>query len=316
MIKSTFRWFRIIGLVLFVWIIFQIDWTLVWLLIKEVRPIFIAGYFIIFITASLLKVIRMYCFLCYLGHRVAFSDVYQAVIEPAFFGMVTPARIGEFSKIVYLTRFGLSQTQAWCIVLMERLVDFSLLLITSIAGSLYFFIFGNFKVAFTLIMVFLMLSAFIIFLLKIKMIISAINGMFSSMGCHQARVSKLSSIGELLGGLGKLSVMIFLPISLLVLILSFIELSLLAKALNVNISGLFLGLSYACSSLIALLPFSVGGLGARETIYIALFHNHGFSSSIAIGISLLDGLLLPLIAQLFLFLPIMKMQNDKTRVTN
>ena len=314
MAKVSFRWLRIIGILLFIWIIFQIDWFMVWKLLKEIRLIYVLGYFIVFVVAVLLKVFRLRWFLYRLGYRVAFRDVYQSVIEPAFYGMVTPARIGEFSKVLYLTRLRLSTRLAWAVVLMERLVDFSVLLITSVTGFFYFMIFGDTTRSLAL-MIFLALMV-VLYVCLIN--ISTLNRLGSHVmellpGKHSA-LDDLLSLGEGLNRLGRLSASLLFPFSLMILILSFIQLWFLGLALEMSVSGLYLGLAYASSSLVSLLPLSIGGLGTREAVYIGLLNLQGVSSDKAITFSLLDGLVFSMIAQLIMLIPLARKMNQDAKV--
>ncbi|WP_161953991.1 lysylphosphatidylglycerol synthase transmembrane domain-containing protein [Candidatus Methylomirabilis limnetica] len=309
MAKTSFRWLRLIGILLFIWIVFQINWITVWKLLKEIRPVYVVGYFVVFFIAVLLKVVRLRWFLYRLGYRVAFRDVYQSVIEPAFYGMVTPARIGEFSKVMYLTRFGLSARLAWGVVLMERLVDFSVLLMASVAGVFYFMIFGVETRGLTLVVFLALVVVLYVCLINIgglSRLGSRVMGLFPWK--HPA-YNDLSSLGEGLARLGRLAASLFFPFSLAILILSFVQLWFLGLALEVSVSGLYLGLAYASSSLVSLLPLSVGGLGTREAVYIGLLHRQGVSSDMAITISLLDGLVFSMMAQLILLIPIAWKRN-------
>lgn len=303
MVKTSFRWLRIIGILLFIWIVFHIDWIMVWKLLREIRLEYVLGYFAIYCVTALLKVIRLRRFLNRLGYQVAFSDVYRSVIEPGFYGMVTPARIGEFSKVLYLTRFGLSSRLAWGVVFMERLVDFSMLLITSVAGVIYFMNYG--EATSSLVLTVFMVSFVVVYvcLRNFGALLRHGSRALGLLRWKHSAYKDLLSISEKLANLGRLAGSIFLPFSLAILILSFVQLWLLGLALGISVSSLYLGLAYAFSSLVSLLPLSVGGLGTREAIYIGLLHKQGVSSDMAITISLLDGLVLSITAQFILLIP-------------
>lgn len=303
MVESTFRWFRVIGILLFIWIIFQIDWVIVWKLLKEIRPGYVLGYFAVFLVAVMLKIVRLRWFLRRLGYHIAFSGVYRSVIEPAFYGMVTPGRIGEFSKVFYLKRLGLSTRLAWGVILMERLVDFSVLLIASVAGAFCFMI-SDVTTRSLALVVFLSLLIVLYACLINMGSLGRLGGRVMSLLPWQ-QLNDLSSLGEGLTKLGRLSAIIVLPISVIVLLLSFLQLSLLGLALNATISGIHLGLAYTFSTLASLLPISIGGLGTREVIYIATLGKIGVSENIAVTISLLDGLVFSLLFLAILFIPIL-----------
>lgn len=309
MAKTSFHWLRVIGILLFIWIVFQINWVTVWKLLKEIRPVYVLGYFIVFFVAVLLKIVRLRWFLGCLGYRVAFIDVYRSVIEPAFYGMVTPARIGEFSKVLYLTRFGLSIRLAWGVVLMERLVDFSVLLMTSIAGVFYFMIFGVATRSLALVVFLALVVVLYVCLINIGALSRLSSRVMELLPVKHFALNDLSSLGEGLARLGRLTASLFFPFSLVILTLSFFQLWFLGLALEISVSGLYLGLAYAFSSLVSLLPLSVGGLGTREAVYIGLLRTQGVSSDMAITISLLDGLVFSMIAQMIMLIPLAKKMN-------
>lgn len=308
MAKTSLRWLRIIGLLLFIWIVFQVDWRMVWGLVKGLRPCYIAAYFAVFVSAVLLKVFRLQQALKQFGHSVPFKAVYRSVVEPAFYGMVTPARLGEFSKVMYLARFGLSNRQAWGVVLMERLVDFSVLLSASIAGLLLFF--GGFAGE-SAVVVFLLLLLVLYFAIRnFAILLAAAARLWQALPWKMSAVSEMFAMQEGAARLGGVGASVFLPTALIVLALSFWQLSFLGSALGASISGVYLGLAYSISTLIALLPISVGGVGTREAVYMLALGKVGVSKNLAVTISLLDGLVLALVFLALLFIPLLVIQRS------
>jgi uncharacterized membrane protein YbhN (UPF0104 family) len=301
--KTYFRWLRILGILLFIWIASRVDWLSVWQLLRNAKTGYIIEYFFVFMMAAFLKVGRLWWFLRRLGYSTHFKEAYQSVIEPAFYGMVTPARVGEFSKILYLTRFGMSQGQAWSTVLFERLVDFSVLLIASIVGVLYFFVWDGQQIGWGGALFLGLSLCLYICLTNIRIFLELARICF---GCFFLSLPDTKNILFGLQEKGRLSAHIFLPLALVNLLLSFTQLWLLGAGLGISVNGFYLGLAYASSSLVSLLPLSIAGLGTREAIYIALLAKQGISANAAIAISLLDGLVLSMLAQMILMLPLLR----------
>lgn len=307
-IHINLYWLRIIGLLLFVWIVFQIEWRMVWALVKGLRLDYIAAYFAVFVVAVQLKVFRLQRVLKLFGYSVPFKDVYRSIVEPAFYGMVTPARLGEFSKVVYLGRFGLSNRQAWGVVLMERLVDFSVLLSASIAGLLLFF--GGFAGESAVVVFLVLLLALYFAIGNFATLQAAAACLLQALPWKMPAVSEVLAMREGAARLGRAGAGVFLPTALIVLALSFWQLSLLGSALGASISGVYLGLAYSISTLIALLPISVGGVGTREAVYMIALGKVGVSKSLAVTISLLDGLVFGLVFLALLFIPLLVIQRN------
>ena len=307
MSKFPFRWFRIIGILLFILIASQIEWMAAWRLLKDIQLNYFLGYIVIVLVLVLLKVVRLRWFLSYIGHRLTLKAVYQSVIEPGFYGMVTPARLGEFSKVSYLIRFGLTRKQAWGVVLMERLVDFLVLLFASTVGGLYFFVWRERQVEWSVTLFLALFFALYYGLSKIGIVFNTFQ---KSSKRFALAFSRYSDNFENLNKYGVLAANIFLPISLLILALSFLALWFLGSGLQISSNGAYLGLAYTSSSLVSLLPVSVAGLGTRESIYIVLLEKEGVSTSAAVTISLLDGLVLPILIQAILVLPFLRRSRD------
>jgi len=311
MAKASFRWLRMIGILLFIWIAFQIDWVRVWRLLEGIQPFYIVAYFATFLVASLLKVFRLRWFLNYLGYRVAFMDLYRSVIEPAFYGSVTPARLGDFSKVLFLKRFGLSSRLAWGVVLMERLVDLLVLLIAGVAGFIYFTVSDAANATLALV-VFLVLAVLLfVGLVRLSVLARLGGGILGRIPWKMAALVEALSLNEGLDKIGRFSAMIFLPVSVATLLLAFLQLLLLGLALSLSISWVFLGLAYVYSTLVSVLPLSVGGVGTREAVYIGLLYKQGIAADVAVTISLLDGLILALIGILLLFIPLAFLRGGK-----
>ena len=228
----------------------------VWRLLKDIQPGYLLGYFIIVVALVLLKVVRLRWFLSCIGYQVTFKAVYQSVIEPGLYGMVTPARVGEFSKVFYLVRLGLTHKQAWGVVLMERLVDFIVLLVASIVGGLYFFVWSNGQIEWSAALFLALCFALYYGLSNIGVVFSALQ---KSSKRFSLAFSRYSDKKNNLNNYGVLAANTFLPLSLSILALSFLALWFLGAGLGISINGAYLGLAYTSSSLVSLLPVSVAG---------------------------------------------------------
>jgi uncharacterized membrane protein YbhN (UPF0104 family) len=81
------------------------------------------------------------------------------------------------------------------------------------------------------------------------------------------------------------------------------QLFVLALGFGVELPIVYLSLCAALSSLVALLPISIGGLGTREATFIALLGKISVSAESAVLISFSDGVVLGLsLAAFFAFI--------------
>lgn len=290
---TFFGCMRSVGIILFIWIASQINWASVWLSLMNMQLSYLVACFIIFMFQVLLKVIRLLWFLNKIKCNVKFRALYQCVVECGLYGMVTPARVGEFSKIFYLAKFGLTRKQATGAVLLERGVDFLVLLIVSLVGVLHFFALHAWEFWWEVIILIILYFVLYFSLSNLRIML----GIFpKSWRSSRLVVSVFGHNYDYLNSMGKLAAHIFLPTSFCILALSFLSIFFMALGLGIVTNGVILGLAYTSSSLISLLPISIAGMGTRESIYIVLLQKEGISPNAAITLSLLDGLVLPILA--------------------
>jgi uncharacterized protein (TIRG00374 family) len=306
--KEFLKWLRIIGVSLFIWIALQIDWRSVWNLLKDIQPYYILSYIIIVVILVLLKVVRLRWFLASVGYKLNFKEIYQSVVEPSFYGIVTPARLGELSKVLYLARLGLSQKQAWSVVILERMIDLFVLLIATISGSLFYFVWDG-KQVFWPASLFFVLSGLLYYGLRmssnlVETILKKSKRIWFGGAHYEGEYA--NEVGHYL----TMSAKILLPFTFLILALSILSMWLLGLSLGVSVSGFYLGLAYAAGSIISLIPITFAGLGSREAIYIMILDKEGIASSTAITISLLEGVVLAILIQGMLMLPLIKEPRD------
>lgn len=282
---------RLLGLGLLVWILSQVDWHSVFSALREFPPFVLALYFGVFFAGALLKILRMYLLLKSLKVDISFYDVYGIVTESAFYGLLTPARVGEFSKVAYLIKHGLPSAQAWWIVILERLIDLGTLLSAGVAG-IYLFFLSDYDVwgsAATFISLIGLMAAL---LWHASPLLEKFFGLARKFLPSHKFFSQQNVASALISSLAPLSTKIFVPISLMVLVISFLQIYCLAHGFGANVPLLYMGLSSVVATAISLLPISISGLGTREAIYIALLNRFGVARGVAVSISLLDGLIL------------------------
>jgi uncharacterized protein (TIRG00374 family) len=307
--KKAFLLFRVMGLLLFAYLVTKIDWGQVWAISKNIHLGYIFAYMFIFVIIVLLQVFRLHYFLGKIGFAGNISNIYQAIVMSAFYGYITPARTGEFSKVLYLLNYGLCKKYAWLVVMLEKMVSLSVFLAFSVIGVVYFFVLQQ---QMELACGVMLLVVFALLCIVFYHITSIFNFFAEYCGRKFPALFSLVDFIPASKKIGEGVVQIFMPTSVFILLLSFMQLKLVGHALNISVPFLYLSLSYVVSSIIALLPISIAGLGTREMVYIKLLEAYGVLPEQAVAISLMDGLILPILAQSFFMLPMLfRLLRDK-----
>ena len=163
--KKTF--FRLLGIVLFGIILFKIDLSkAIGILLSDIRPGYLlAAMFFILLQVSL-KAYRWNYLKKRQKMRFSLKDSFLMYLSSLYLGIITPGRVGEFSKILYLKKKGHGMAKSSVSVVIDRLGDLIFLVLVGIGGM--FFFSGIYNKEFRLISYFLVI-------LLIVFIVSIIN---------------------------------------------------------------------------------------------------------------------------------------------
>lgn len=299
------NWLKLIGVVLLVWILSTIDWALAIQTLFKLDPVYFLAYVGSFVVMMLVRTLRLRYALSKLGHSLSFGDCYVTILEPAFMGIITPGRLGEFTRVGYIHAHGVSMQEALSVVTVERLIDIGVLLIFGIGGMVYILAPEPYH-----------LSAGLIVLLGLLLFYSAIRGYGYLFGCSQRYLSwilrwepafvahhRVILATSFHGVMDRAAIPIFL-LGLVCIALNFGQVYLLAKAFGFEADYWVVIFAYAVATLVSLLPISVGGLGTREATYIMIMAREGIANEQALLFSLLDGLIFGVLMLLVLLIPV------------
>jgi len=205
-----------------------------------------------------------------------------------FLGLVTPARIGSFSKIFYLKKkvkksFG----EASSSVVMERMIDLVVVFVLAALGSL--FLVKEFGGIFLVILISfaLLIVALIIFTNK-KICTSAFSLINKYMMPVKFKKYAKESFDAFYNSLVHPK-KLFLPfiISCLAWIITYTQAYLTAAAFGITNLPYFISITlFSIATVASLIPISIGGFGVREATIIAIFSMYGISAPTLVVISL------------------------------
>jgi len=299
------KWARLIGVVLLLWILWTIDWRRLVPTLASLKLGYLAGYVFFFACMAAVRVLRLHICTRKLGFPLRLADSYAATVDPIFIGAITPGRIGEFSRVAYLNRYGMPLPSAIAFATVERVIDLCALLCFAAGGVVY--LFGSAELrpyAFGLI-------AFLFALLYFSLLAS--DRAIPLMQRLAARVSRsLSLPGE--SAQQKLWVAFHQTIrtaapfigalAVVCTVLSLCQIYMLSRSFGFGGSRIPICFAYTVSALMALLPISPAGLGTREATYIYVMARQGIGREQALVFSLLDGVVLGNLAPLVLVTPL------------
>ena len=289
------KYLGLIGIILFAYIISNVNLNHVINIFSSANPFFIVLSIVPLFFACVLKSLRWKIIINATGFDISLKDCTLIWLKGYFLGGVTPGRIGDLFRAKFLTdKIGISLGKSLLTAVIDRVLDILVIFGLSVSGILMIsHLFGieifSLRNLFVLLVIFgLSLSILTSKKLTVK-ILSPLFNLFVPSTFKEATKINFDEFYKGLEILNERKHHLFA--SILIGILTWLVAGygcyMLALSLGLNISYWYLLISVAISSLIALLPISVSGLGTREATFIFLFSIINIIPEEAVSFSLL-----------------------------
>jgi uncharacterized protein (TIRG00374 family) len=218
------------------------------------------------------------------------SDAFLAFMAGLFLGLLTPGRVGEMGRALYLKQdLDVPLSEGLVNVLMDRLFDLYAILVCGAAGLVWFRLLPSWALA-------LIVTGLVGLLLMPPALLSERLAAWSlslvrSMPWLRTHADRLAEeAGCFQDGLRSLlTPKLGIPLILTVLAqcLFFGQAWLLALALDLEVGIIYLAVSVSLAGVLTLLPISFSGLGTRDAVLIAMFAPLGLLAEPAVAYSTL-----------------------------
>ncbi len=267
-IKKISKIFHFAGIIILLYILSTLQYDKIFLILKKINFFYLFLHMMSFFIYFFLKVYRFSFILKYYGHEPPLFNVFGATIESQYFGFITPSRIGESIKILFLeAQANIPKRVSIMAYIYDRFQDlyfmallgiFSFIFILKLPTNIYLIIFT------TAMFVLFFVKNPILKKLSIKLKIEHFKGL------------SLKSDFYLFVQNGFIYVFYFL------------EFYFSALSLGASINFFYLSAVAVIGALSTLLPLSISGLGIREGIFVYYLVKVGISKETAFLISFLD----------------------------
>jgi len=135
-----FKAHKLIGIGIFVYIVYKINCLQVIKILSHSDPFWLMFAFCLSIPHILLKSMRWKYILKIQGYNLNLKDTFLYYLSGIYLGMITPGRLGELSRAMYLKQSGIVKTlsRSFSSVIIDRLFDLYALFTFSMLGIIYF----------------------------------------------------------------------------------------------------------------------------------------------------------------------------------
>jgi glycosyltransferase 2 family protein len=273
---------RLIGLAILVFILLKIDLKATFAVLADLHW----GYLVLAIAANFplfgLKAWRWREMLKMQGIDYPWKDAFLAFVAGLFLGLVTPGRVGEMSKALYLKQDqGVPASVGLANVLMDRLFDLYTIMVLGTAGLIWFRLLPNWALG--LILAATVATLLLPFILMSKRLASwglTATRRLPVVRRYDARLT--AAADRFQQGLRPLltpKLIIPLLLTQVAYLLFFEQGQLLAQAVDLHVDFIYLAVCLSVAGVITLLPISISGLGTRDAVLIAMFAPLGIPAS-------------------------------------
>ena len=278
---------KYIGILLLLYIFFSID------RFEFKKQVLSANLYIFIIVICLniphlfIKSSRWKLILQQQGILINLTDSFLIYLSSLYIGFITPGRIGEFVKVLYLkNEKDISISFGMTSVLVDRLLDLYLLLTLASLGLWKFNIFENFS---NLFLISLIIITILPIILLYKPLVHRILKFFHKVLIPKKNKNKFEkSFYDFYHGVNQIinyRLFIYMGLTITGYFLFFIQCYLIAISMNLSISFVSLTLFMAIANLISFIPISISGLGTRDATLLFLFGLIGIRPEFAVSYS-------------------------------
>lgn len=257
---------KIIGIVLFLWILSHIGWQDIFRELQNVERDMLALSFIPLILQYIIRTFRWHLLIHTTKLQPTFIESWKLFNIGAFLAMITPAKIGELGRAVDLHRQGLHGPTAVALSLIDRIADIVVIAVLATLGIRT--LFG------TTVM-------FIVTIIGIAFFTTAIS-VWRATRKYREGVQWLQ---ELSGLTTVRMVFLLLATTTVGWMFYFWWGILLTRSLGIVIAPFTLIAVLTITGIVAILPIAPSGLGTRDMALITLLAPYGIAAPHAVALA-------------------------------
>ena len=279
------KYSKYLGLIILGIIVFQINMEQLYKSILLIKIEYLLLAIIMNIPQIFIKSLRWNYLLRQQNIQYSIIHSFLIYFSSIYVGFITPGRIGEFVKVLYLkSERGIGISRGFSSVLVDRLFDLYLLILVGSVAIWKLNLFGKLSISFYMV-------SWIVVLLPLlvlrKSIVTKIIKIIYKVAVFQKVKDRVEdNYIKFYDNLYRLLNLRLFASALLTIIgysLFIIQCYLIVLAMSLPVNILTLTLFMSISNLISFIPISISGLGTRDMILIYLFSLIGVGSELAVA---------------------------------
>lgn len=296
--KINPKYFAIIGIILFLYIISRVGITKIVDVFYTINVMYLIPLLLMAPVAIILKGLKWNTVIKAHNLNYSLKDSCLVNIIGIAAGIITPTRLGDFVRVLYLNEKVKTFGRSISTVIVDRISDIVILLTIGFFGILSFTTwFGMQIISINVVLGFILVFICGIYILTKKSFIKVLLRPLFYKFIPTKYKSRINvSFHDFYDGLytfrkNKLFIPKVLCLTVVIWFVGALELYVIALSLELDVSFLFIFFSSVLTMIVMLIPITVAGLGTREASWIFFLSFIGIPASKAIAFSLLAMLL-------------------------
>ena len=286
----------LLGIALFAFIISRIDIKGILAIAKNIRWVYVILSILIAYIAIYFKALKWKKIIDYASMKYSIYNSFLAWLVGFAVGMITPGRVGDFYRSIYLKTSNKKPLGVcFATVFFDRILDIMIMLFFAGIGILYLLL--NYDIPFgkelaIAVVVMFVLGVVFMFVFRENLVRKLVRPLFYKFvpeKYHKDMRKNYKSFFSLFSGMMKKPsrIIVLVLIGILGWLIAFFEMYVLAMALKLDISYMFIGAIAPLINMIELIPVSFSGIGTRDAAMIFFLSLLAISKEAAVAFSLL-----------------------------
>ena len=281
---------RLFGLFIFFIILLNIDVSKILQIWIDTNLLYLSMALALITPQIVMKAWRWQLLMKMQNINYSLKDSSLAYFAGLFMGTITPGRLGDLIKVLYIRNKGHSFGKSFVSVFVDRAFDLLSLILMGYV-SMFIFITLFKREIFILSAIFLAIALlFIFFIVDKRTNRRFLRWIYTFFVPEKYKKDIKINFDDFFRDLSLLNVQgLFLAaiITIVVWGIYFVMAYLFALSLNIDIPFLYLATCVSISAIITLIPISISGIGTRDATLIILFSYLGLSKESAIAFSMM-----------------------------
>ncbi|MEK6914132.1 MAG: lysylphosphatidylglycerol synthase transmembrane domain-containing protein [Nanoarchaeota archaeon] len=286
--KKWKKYLPVIGIGLFVYILFKVNITNILIEIKNTNIYFLILAVIITFLMMITETTKWFSIARFQNIKIPFKEALKINMIDNYYGFITPSKLGAVIRAEYLKKYTEDHFgKGFFNFVIDKIMDLSSLLFIAIIFSYNFRNRLNLPISFFIILFFLFISSTLFFIKKERGKI-VLRMFYKRLIPENLRSQAKSNFESFYDHVPKKRYFIlFFILNSLNWFVNYLVVYFIGLSLGINLSFIYYVSIMPLATLVSLIPISVAGLGTREASLISLFGLFDIASAKVFSMSLI-----------------------------